>query len=241
MLAILIKSVIVGGLAGFAFSVGAARMFHAPTVQAMGAFRTLGEMNACKGDPIGHLGFGASFVAPVAVAVVSSGGVGQDIWHRIVPNFAAGLLLLRNKDPEKTFQNPYAMGAVGAVVGAAMMVFFMSLASIIPANMAKIATAIMIPAGQTMMDYIMPLIFMLAAIDAGTQTGVAAIVYGGVAQMVMGNAVPGCVMGILVGKAVEIDGWKKSTYAMVTLVTAIFGLIAYFRGFFTTLAKLLGI
>lgn len=203
MFAILLKSVIIGGLAGFAFSVGAARMFHAPTVQAMGAFRTLGEMNACKGDSVAHLSFGASFVAPVAVAVVSSGGVGQDIWHRIVPNFAAGLLLLRNKDPEKTFQNPYAMGSVGAVVGALMMVFFMSVASIIPAKMA--------------------------------------IIYGGVAQMVMGNAVPGCVMGILIGKAVEIDGWRKSTYAMVGMVTTIFVIIAYFRGFFTTVAKLFGI
>ena len=241
MFAILLKSVTIGGLAGFAFSVGAARMFHAPTVQAMGAFRTLGEMNACKGDSVAHLSFGASFVAPVAVAVVSSGGVGQDIWHRIVPNFAAGLLLLRNKDPEKTFQNPYAMGSVGAVVGALMMVFFMSVASVIPTNMATIAQKIMVPAGQTMMDYIMPLIFLLAAIDAGVHTGVAAIIYGGVAQMVMGNAVPGCVMGILIGKAVEIDGWKKSTYAMVGLVTTIFLIIAYFRGFFTTIAKLFGI
>ncbi len=238
---LLLKSMIVGGLAGFAFCVGAARMFHAPTVQAMGAFRTLGEMNACRGDPVGHLGFGASFIPSVAVSVVASGGVGQDIWHRIVPNLTAGLLLLRNKDPEKTFQNPYAMGPLGAVVGAVMMVFFTSLASVIPAKMATIAQKIMIPAGQTMMNYIMPLIFFLAAIDAGVHTGVAAIIYGGVAQMVMGNAVPGCVMGILVGKAVEIDGWKKSTYAMVALVTTIFGAIAYFRGFFTTLAKLLGI
>jgi len=236
--ALLVKAVIVGGFAGFAFGAGAARMFHAPRYQAMGAFRTLGEMNACKGDPIAHLSFGASFIASCAVSVVAAGGVTQDVWHRIVPNFAAGLLLLRNRDPEKTFQNPAAMGAAGAAVGAVMMVFFMTLASAIPAKMGTVANAIMTPAGQVMLQYVMPIIFFLAALDAGRHTGVAAIIYGGLAQMVMGNAVPGCVMGILVGKAVEVDGWKRSTYVMVGVVTTLFLIIAYLRGFFATLAKL---
>ncbi len=43
---ILVKSVIIGGLLGFAASVGAARMFHAPNTQGLGAFRTL-ERNEC--------------------------------------------------------------------------------------------------------------------------------------------------------------------------------------------------
>ena len=46
---ILTKSIIIGGLLGFSASVGAARMFHAPSTQGLGAFRTLGEMNACMG------------------------------------------------------------------------------------------------------------------------------------------------------------------------------------------------
>ena len=46
---ILIKSIIIGGLLGFSASMGAARMFHAPSTQGLGAFRTLGEMNACMG------------------------------------------------------------------------------------------------------------------------------------------------------------------------------------------------
>lgn len=40
---ILTKSIIIGGLLGFSASVGAARMFHAPSTQGLGAFRTLGE------------------------------------------------------------------------------------------------------------------------------------------------------------------------------------------------------
>ena len=46
-LIILFKSLIIGGLVGVGVGAGAARMFHAPTVQGMGAFRTLGELNSC--------------------------------------------------------------------------------------------------------------------------------------------------------------------------------------------------
>ena len=49
-LIILIKSLIIGGLVGVGVGAGAARMFHAPTTQGMGAFRTLGELNSCEGD-----------------------------------------------------------------------------------------------------------------------------------------------------------------------------------------------
>ena len=48
MFEVLIKSLIIGALGGAAVAAGAARMFHAPEIQAMGAFRTLGELNACK-------------------------------------------------------------------------------------------------------------------------------------------------------------------------------------------------
>ncbi len=42
-LIILIKSLIIGGLVGVGVGAGAARMFHAPTTQGMGAFRTPGR------------------------------------------------------------------------------------------------------------------------------------------------------------------------------------------------------
>ena len=238
MLPLLLKAVVVGGLAGFAFAAGAARMFHAPEYQAMGAFRTLGEMNACRGDPIADLSFGASFIPVTAIDAVAVGGIGQELWHRTVPNVTAGLLLLKDKDPDRTFKNPKAMAPLGALVGAVGMVFYMTMASAVPAKMATIAQKVMVPAGQAMMDYLMPIIFFLTAIDGGVHTGVASILYGGFAQMVMGNAVPGCVMGILVGKAVEVDGWKRSTWILVTAVTGLFIAVAYFRGFFTTLANL---
>ena len=59
-LIILIKSLIIGGLVGVGVGAGAARMFHAPTTQGMGAFRTLGELNSCEGDPASHFALASS-------------------------------------------------------------------------------------------------------------------------------------------------------------------------------------
>ncbi|CDL17757.1 Putative inner membrane protein [Klebsiella pneumoniae IS46] len=42
-LIILIKSLIIGGLVGVGVGAGAARMFHAPTTQGMGAFSNPGR------------------------------------------------------------------------------------------------------------------------------------------------------------------------------------------------------
>ena len=50
---ILTKSIIIGGLLGFSASVGAARMFHAPSTQGLGAFRTLGD-ECLHGDAASH-------------------------------------------------------------------------------------------------------------------------------------------------------------------------------------------
>lgn len=95
---ILVKSVIIGGLLGFAASVGAARMFHAPNTQGLGAFRTLGEMNACMGDPASHFSFGLGFFFNAWASSVGAGAFTQDVTHRIIPNWAAAALLAKNKD-----------------------------------------------------------------------------------------------------------------------------------------------
>ena len=57
MLEIIIYSAIIGIIGGGCIAAGAARMFHAPEIQSMGAFRTLGELNACNGDRTGLLLF----------------------------------------------------------------------------------------------------------------------------------------------------------------------------------------
>ncbi|MEA7548781.1 DUF4311 domain-containing protein, partial [Salmonella enterica subsp. enterica serovar Anatum] len=40
-------------------------------------------------------------------------------------------------------------------------------------------------------------------------------VFGGAAQLIMGNAVPGLVLGILIGKGVEESGWNHVTKVMM--------------------------
>ena len=62
MIDLIVKSIIVGALAGAGTAGGAARMYHAPEIQGMGAFRTLGEMNACNGDPVSHFSYGLGFL-----------------------------------------------------------------------------------------------------------------------------------------------------------------------------------
>lgn len=129
---ILVKSVIIGGLLGFAASVGAARMFHAPNTQGLGAFRTLGEMNACMGDPASHFSFGLGFFFNAWASSVGAGAFTQDVTHRIIPNWAAAALLAKNKDVTQTMHDPKKMGIIGAVIGAVVVAFLNTTAAAIP-------------------------------------------------------------------------------------------------------------
>lgn len=104
-LEILGMSLIIGGLCGFGLGAGAARMFHAPTIQGMGAFRTLGELNACEGDPASHFSFGLGFFFNAWASSVAAGAFTQDVDHRIIPNCAAALLT-KNRSVADTLHNP---------------------------------------------------------------------------------------------------------------------------------------
>ena len=75
------------------------------------------------------------------------------------------------------------------------------------------------------------ILFWLAAIDAGKKSGFWATIFGGAAQLIMGNAVPGLVLGILIGKGVEESGWNRVTKVMMVAIVALFVLSGFFRGF----------
>ncbi len=175
-LIILIKSLIIGALVGVGVGAGAARMFHAPTTQGMGAFRTLGELNSCEGDPASHFSFGLGFFFNAWASSVAAGSFTQDVDHRIIPNWGAAALMIKNRN-------------------------------------------------------VVPVIFWLAAIDAGKKSGFWATVFGGAAQLIMGNAVPGLVLGILIGKGVEESGWNHVTKVMMVAIVLLFVLSGFFRGF----------
>lgn len=105
-LIILFKSIIIGGLVGVGVGVGAARMFHAPTIQGMGAFRTLGELNSCEGDPASHFSFGLGFFFNAWASSVAAGAFTQDVDHRIIPNWGAAALMIKNRNVAETMHNP---------------------------------------------------------------------------------------------------------------------------------------
>jgi hypothetical protein len=47
----------------------------------------------------------------------------------------------------------------------------------------------------------MPVIFLIAALDAGKKTGSMALILGVLSQFISGNSIPGIILGILVGSA----------------------------------------
>lgn len=227
---LILKFIVVGFLAGSAISAGTARMFKAPEIQGMGAFRTLGEMNACHGDPISHFSFGLGFFITSAASVVGTGSLTQDVLHRVIPNWTAAIVGFKEGENYKT--KTFEMFVVGGVVGAIVFTLLNTAASLVPADLATIAREILTPAATNMINYVMPLLFLWAAMDAGTSIGVWSIVFGGIMAIISGNSLPGIIFGILCGSLAEEKGLKdKSTITMFVVVVAIIVAIAYFRGF----------
>lgn len=226
---ILLKSVIVGALVGGAVAAGASRMYHAPKVQSMGAFRTLGELNACKGDAVTHFSFGLGFLFSSAAEVVAGGALTEDVLHRIVPNWAAGVLLLKNKKVEETLYNPLKMFIAGTAVSIVVVVALNTLASLIPAALSVVAKGVLGPAADWLLTPVMPLIFWIAAIDAGKHTGIAATIAGTLAAIFIGNAVPGLVLGILIGATVEEHGFNKPVIIMMIVTAVLLAFSGYFN------------
>ncbi|MDR0485075.1 MAG: DUF4311 domain-containing protein [Alphaproteobacteria bacterium] len=231
---LILYAIIVGFIGGAAVSAGAARMYHIPQTQAMGAFRTLGELNACQGDKISHFSFGFGFLLNSAAAAVSTGALTQDVLHRVIPNFSAGILLFKNKSVEETLHNPYKMFIVGGFVGAIVMAFLVSLSRLVPTEVALIAKEILTPAANLMINPVMPIVFLLAALDAGKITGTWAVILGGLAHIIMGNGTPGIILGILIGQSIQDNkGLNKTTVIMIGISVILLVSIAYFRGIFS--------
>ena len=241
MLIVLFKSIIIGALAGFGIGAGVARMFHAPKSQSMGAFRTLGELNACQGDPVAHISFGLGFFLDSWASNIGVGAFSQDIAHRTIPNLTAGILMIKNKKPEETLHDPKKMAIMGAFVGAVIVAILNSTVAAIPDAMIGVAVSVLVPASQWLINPVMPVIFWLAAMDAGKRTGYWGTIFGGMAHIIMGNAVPGIVLGILLGKGVDDSGWNRITKTLFTSIIVLFTLSAFFRQIDIRLIQQLGL
>lgn len=234
---VLLKSAIIGILTGFAVGVGVARMYFAPKVQAMGAFRTLGELNACQGDPVAHFAFGASWFLNSLGTSAAVGGVDQDVLHRIIPNFSAGILMLRNKNEEETIQDPVKMGIVGAIVGAVVFMILNGAPALVPTHVTSSLSVVLSGAVNNFL-IVMQVLYLLAALGNGPVTGAWGIALGAISYLVTGNATPGLILGILTGETIKTNGVKsKISIVFIILMVVIWGLVAHFRGFYPKLIE----
>ncbi|MET9494073.1 DUF4311 domain-containing protein [Streptomyces sp. NPDC006552] len=229
-LTVLLESLVIGGLIGFGASAGVARMFHAPKVQGMGAFRTLGELNACQNDPVAHFSFGLGFLFNAWSTAVGTGALTGDVDHRIVPHWTASVAMAKNRNLAETLHNPRRMALTGTVVGMLLITLLNTTAASIPHSLQDVAAKVLGPASEWLINPVMPIIFWMAAVDAGRRTGAWGTVLGGLGHLVMGNAVPGIVLGIVIGKGVDDLGWTKVTKSLAGAVIVLFAASTFLRG-----------
>ncbi|GBU10484.1 membrane protein [Erysipelotrichaceae bacterium] len=243
MLEILLKSILIGAMGGFAIGAGAARMFHAPDTIGMGAFRTLGYINTSKGDGVSHATVGSGFALSSAATSLGTGALTQDVFHRVIPNLAVSLLaLFYRRNVEDLLGNPAKMGIASACVGMIFLSIVNTVSALIPTELALVAAGILAPASALMISYVMPLLFIWAACDAGDTVGFTAILLAGIMQLITGNALPGAVLGILLGYTIQENGFKNNTSRiLITIVVTIILLISYFRGYFESILSILGL
>ncbi|WP_080440811.1 DUF4311 domain-containing protein, partial [Enterococcus faecium] len=109
--------------------------------------------------------------------------------------------------------------------------FLNTTAAAIPEALQVTAVSVLVPAATILINTVMPVIFWLAALDAGKRTGFWGTLFGGIAQLIMGNAVPGVVLGILIGKGVDESGWHRVTKSMMIAIVLLFIFSGFFRGF----------
>ena len=127
--------------------------------------------------------------------------------------------------------NPKKMGIAGAAIGMVLVAFLNITASAIPPALQVTAVAVLVPAANLLINTVMPVLFWLAAIDAGKRSGLWGTIFGGLSAMIMGNATPGVVLGILIGKGVDEIGWNRVTKSMMVAIALLFIFSAFFRGF----------
>ncbi|MCQ4211216.1 DUF4311 domain-containing protein [Streptomyces longispororuber] len=236
-LTVLLESLVIGGLIGFGASAGVARMFHAPKVQGMGAFRTLGELNACQNDPVAHFSFGLGFLFNAWSSAVGTGALTGDVDHRIVPHWTASAAMIKNRNLAETLHNPRRMALTGTVVGMVLITLLNTTAASIPHSLQDVAAKVLGPASEWLINPVMPIIFWMAAVDAGRRTGAWGTILGGLGHLVMGNAVPGIVLGIVIGKGVDDLGWTKVTKSLAGAVIILFAASTFLRGADITLLQ----
>ncbi|MZD04390.1 DUF4311 domain-containing protein, partial [Streptomyces sp. SID5785] len=137
----------------------------------------------------------------------------------------------------ETLHNPRRMALTGTVVGMVLITLLNTTAASIPHSLQEVAAKVLGPASEWLINPVMPIIFWMAAVDAGRRTGAWGTVLGGLGHLVMGNAVPGIVLGIVIGKGVDDLGWTKVTKSLAGAVITLFVASTFLRGVDITLLE----
>ena len=176
-LIILFKSIIIGGLVGVGVGAGAARMFHAPTTQGMGAFRT-GRAEFLRGRSGFPLLIRSGLLLQRRASSVAAGSFTQDVDHRIIPHWGAAALMVKNRNLAQTLHDPkngYCLRHHRHAGGGVPQYHRFRRACRAAGHRDQGAGA----GANLLVNTVMPVIFWLAAIDAGRRSGFWGTIFGG--------------------------------------------------------------
>ncbi|MCT9872491.1 DUF4311 domain-containing protein, partial [Paenarthrobacter aurescens] len=86
------------------------------------------------------------------------GSFTQDVDHRILPNWGAAALMVKNRNVAETLHNPKRMAIACGIIGMIVVAFLNSTASAVPAALQVTAVKVLVPAANLLVNTVMPVI-----------------------------------------------------------------------------------
>lgn len=150
--------------------------------------------------------------------------------HRIVPNWAAAALLAKNKDVSQTMHDPKNGDHWRCYWRVSSR--FLEYDSCSDSRGVTSNRCFRVGTGSDDSDQYRDASDLLVGGFRCRETNrFLGTLSGGIAQLIMGNAVPGVVLGILIGKGVDESGWNRVTKSMMIAIVLLFVFSGFFRGF----------
>ncbi len=92
-----------------------------------------GRAQLLRRGPASHFSFGLGFFFNAWASTVAAGAFTQDVDHRILPNWGAAALMIKNRDLATTLHDPKKMAIACGIIGAIVVAFLNSTAAAVPA------------------------------------------------------------------------------------------------------------
>ena len=88
-----------------------------------------------------------------------------------MPHWAAAINMAKNRNLSETLHQPRRMAFVGSGVGLVLVTVLNTTAASIPGSLQKVAADVLGPASEWLINPVMPIVFWMAAVDAGRRSG----------------------------------------------------------------------